>query len=215
MSLGAAGSRRLLLAGSLLILAGLTARMLIGSYRQIAAAHEAAEEGAVEAQVRHLRRAMSYYVPGNPWVRQGRDELLTLARQAERQDNDELALHAYRELRSAVLALRGLTTPHGEVLGEVNRAIARLSGAVKGGAPALATPEGQQALERKLADPPAPRFWWAALGIAGLVLWIAAGFTLLLGALRPDATIISCRFWPLAGLVALGLVTFYAGMALA
>lgn len=183
---------QLVLAGALLLVAGLTARMLLGARAEVqrAAAAHARDDG--QARVRHLRRAIAYYLPGNPWVRTAHDELLRLARGGDRE--------AARELRSAILGLRGLLRPYAGTLPELNRAIAG-----PGGTPALV----------RLEHPPEPHPGWAALGLVGFVLWVSGAFLMLARGLRADASIVRRRFWPLCGCVLLGLGLFCLGMAAA
>ena len=201
---------QLVLAGVLLVLAALVGRMLFGAQREVA---RAALAGDLEGRTRHLRRAMAYYLPGNPWVRQAHDELLALARRADRLGNRPQALAAYRELRSAILALRGLSRPFAATLPEVNRAIARLSSADPRAVPGLRGAAGREALLRRLEHPPAPARGWTVLGLGGFGLWVLGGALLLLRGLRPDLSLVRRRFWPLLALVALGLLLFGVGLA--
>jgi len=196
---------RLVVAGVLLLCAAVTARMLLGARTELRMADRAAD---TDARVRHLRRAMAYYLPGNPWVGRAHDRLLALARRAERAGDRALALHAYRELRGAILALRGATSPYGDTLPAVNTAIAILS------AKDHRAREAAAALSR-LGAPPDPHPAWAALGLAGFLLWVGAALSLLFQGLRPDLTTVPRRFWPLLGVVALGLGLFAAGMGMA
>jgi hypothetical protein len=258
-----------ILAAVLLLLAGLAARMLLGARLEVQRARAAADKRDTEARLRHLRRAMAYYLPGNPWVREAHDRLLLAARDARARGDHAAALDAYRELRSAILRLRGSTRPYAETLPEVNRSIAALTSARAGAAPpargtadappargtadappargtadappargtadappargtadappargtADAPPArgtaAEQRLLRRLERPPEPHPGWACLGLLGFLLWVGGAFWLLGRGLRPDASAVGRRFWPLLGLVALGLCLFCVGMGLA
>jgi hypothetical protein len=205
----------MVLAGILLVLAGLTARMVLGARDELRRARTAREQGEVPAQIRNLRRAMAYYLPGNPWTRLAKDELLATARSTRKRGERALALNAYRELRSAILALRGITQPYSETLPEVNRAIAELTSQSSEASPKLLTPSGRQALLERLNRPEEPDPAWAGLGLAGFLLWVIASFLLLLRGLRPEIRIVPARFWPLLGVVAAGQCLFWLGMAYA
>ena len=194
---------RLVLAAVLLVLAALTARMLLSAREELALARGASD---FTGRVVHLRRAMAHYLPGNPYVRRAHDQLLELARRLDREARSrKQALEAYRELRSAILALRGVTSPYGETLPEVNRAIVRLQDS--GASVAL-----RQADLARLQHPPRPEPLWTAVGLLGFVLWVAGGALLALQGLRPDLTLVPRRFWPLLALVLVGLVLFGVGM---
>ena len=201
----------LLVAAVLLVLAGLCARMLLGARQQVAAAARAGAAGDHRSQVRHLRRAMAYYLPGNPWVGEAHDRLLELARQAATRGHRPRALHRFRELRSAILRLRGAFQPYASTLPEVNRALASLS---SGYAHGLSSADPARWRQR-LAQAPEPHLGATMLALAGFCLWVGGAVLLLLRGLRPDATVIWRRLWPLALCVAAGLGLFCAGLAAA
>lgn len=201
----------LIVAAVLLVLAGLTARMLLGARQELRRAAVAAKKHDTEARVRHLRRAMAYYLPGNPWVSQAHSRLLSLARETEAAGQPTAALAQYRELRSAILSLRGLTRPYSDSLPLINRRIALLATPVGGGADkALA----DKALKR-LQAPPEPHPGWALLGVLGFCCWTLGAFAMLIFGLRRDAGLVSRHFWPLLGLVVAGLGLFGLGLGMA
>jgi hypothetical protein len=206
-----ARARTLLIAALLLIVAALAARMLLGARAELGRAEAAADD----ERVRHLRRAMAYYLPGNPWVRAAHDRLLATARRQRAGGQSAQALASYHVLRSAVLQLRGLTRPYAGSLPEVNRAIAALTSARPDAAAALRGKAGRDKLLRRLEAPPEPHPGWAGLGLFGFLLWVGGACWLLARGLRADASLVRRRFWPLLGLVALGFALFCVGMALA
>ena len=203
---------RLVLVAVLLTVAGLTARMLLGARAELGHAARATD---AEARVRHLRRAMAYYLPGNPWVGRAHDRLLALARRAESDGERDLALHAYRELRGAVLSLRGLGSPYGRTVDRIAPALAALTANTPGAARSLHGKDAIRNLASRLRDPPDPHPVWAFLGLCGFLLWVGAAMATIVVGLGPDLTPVWQRFWPLAGLVLLGLGLFATGMALA
>lgn len=205
-------SKTLILAGVLLLAAGLCARMLLGARREVTAAQEAAARGDARGQVLHLRRAMAYYLPGNPWVAQAHDRLRDLARQAQSQGQGASALARWRELRGAVLRLRGITHPYSGSLVEANRAIAALS--KRGHAFGVGSARRARLLAR-LGSPPAPHPVWVLVALAGFCTWVGGAVLLLFRGLRPDASVIWQRLWPLALVVGAGFALFYAGLSLA
>ncbi len=200
---------------ALLCAAALSGRMLLGARGELAAATAAAGRGDHDGEVRHLRRAMACYLPGSPWVRRAHDGLLLAAAAAEARGERAAALGALHELRSAILALRGLTRPYAETLPGLSRRIAALSARDPEAAAALRTPAGAEALRARLDQPPEPRPLWAGLALVGFLGWVGGAALLLARGLRPDGSRVRGRFALLCGVVALGLALFGVGLALA
>ncbi len=192
----------------LLVLALLALRMLLGARAELATAHAARARGDLAGEQRHLRRAFAYYLPANPWLRRAHDELLALAREADRRGERERSLAASLELRSAILSLRGLTRPYAATLPELEERIARLLVREAG---ASAPPVAR--LRARLAHPPEPDPLWAGLGLLGFLGWTGAAILLCLRGLRADASLVRRRFWPLLAIVLVGQLLFWAGMA--
>jgi hypothetical protein len=203
----------LLAAGALLLLATLTVRMLYGAQQQLQLAQAAASPQEEQTRWRHLRRAMAYYLPGNPWVRRAHDQLLAEARQALATGQPARAAAILHELRSAVLALRGLSQPFGDTLPEINAALATLQSQDPAAAPALRGAAGAHQLHQRLSHPQGVQQPWAALGVLGFLLWVFAAALLLARGLRPDASIVWHRCCWLAAGVALGQLLFWIGLA--
>lgn len=200
---------RALVGGALLlVLALLSARMLLGARGELAEAGAAHAQGDREGEVRHLRRAFAYYLPGNPWLRRAHDQLLALAREAERRGERAAALTASLELRGAILSLRGLSRPFAGTLPELDARIARLLGSEDG-----ARGPSVERLRTRLAAPPEPDRLWAGLGLLGFLAWTAGGFLLCAFAIRADASLDRRRLWPLLVVVLGGQLLFWAGMA--
>jgi len=203
-------ARTLLLAGVLLVLAGLCARMLLGARRELAAAREATAKGDTHGQVMHLRRAMTYYLPGNPWVSEAHHRLRDHCRRTQVQRQRHGALVCWRELRGAVLRLRGLTRPFAASLDEANRNIAALSASSYAFGVSAA---GRDKLLARLNAPPEPHAVWTLVALWGFLLWVGGAVLLLFRGLRPDASVIWRRLWPLALAVAAGFALFCAGLS--
>ncbi len=200
---GVARAGTLALVVVLLAAAALSARMLLGARQELARADQAAAGKDGEAELRHLRRAMAYYLPGSPWVRAAHDRLLRRGQAARARGDRAAALLAFGELRGAILRLRGPGQPYGATLPQLDRAIAELS--------APAGPARAARLAR-LRHPEAPRPGWALLGVLGFLVWVGGAFGLLFCGLRPDARPADRRFWVLLGVVAAGVVLFVLGL---
>lgn len=192
------------------------ARMLLAARSEVALAERALREGRPNAAVRrHLRRAMAYYVPTNPWVRQAERLLVQQARNAENRHQHAEALADWRALRSAILALRWAVQPFSADLPAINARIAALTAHDQGASRQLKSAQGAQDLLHRLQTPEAPHPLWTATALIGLALWLAAGFSLIRTGLTAELRIVPKRFVALAVLVGAGLVLFCAGLALA
>jgi len=190
----------LVLAGVLLLLATATARMWLLSGEELELAAATGED--VEARARHLRRAMAHYFPGNPRVARACHELLTLASRQEQAGERAAAARTWQELRSAILALRGVGQPFAEELEQANTRLAELN-------------VGGTTLARLQNPASDPSPGWAALAILGFLLWVGGAVALMLRGLKPDLKLVPARFWPLLLVVLVGWGLFAVGLALA
>lgn len=196
-----------------LLTAMLTGRMLYGARSQLKQARAARSAGQRDLQVVHLRRAMAYYVPGNPWVDQATRQLASLAREAEKAGQPDAALRIWRALRSAILGLRGPGQPFADRLPTINQRILQLARQQVRVAARLTTPAGTNALRDRLANPEEPRPGWTALALLGFVLWVGGSLALIFSGCTSQTRIVPRRFWILLGLVAFSLALFWSGLA--
>ena len=144
---------------------------------------------AAMAAIDHFGRAARLYAPGSPWTERSLYRLEEMALGAEAHTDDALALMAWRELRSSVLATRSFYTPHPAALERANQHIARLmarteSPSVSPGAN-LATRERWHAA--RLGQDDAPSVLWSLLALLGLVGWIGAAIGFLVRGIDKEA----------------------------
>ncbi len=152
-----------------------TARVMAAGEREIAASTDALVVGDPHEAAVRARRAAGWYAPGAPHVRVAYDRLAALGRAAEQHHRPDLALLAWRGVRSAALESRWLYTPQADRLERANREIARLSA----GLPRAPASRGASD-ERIIADQLAalqrqetPRLPWVIALLVGAVLWTA------------------------------------------
>lgn len=198
-----------------LLLALLAARMLLGARRQLALAEAAATRHDQTAVDRHLRRALAYYLPLNPWLETAAQRLRQRAKDAQHQGAAALALARWRSLRSALLALRSLGQPRAALLREANVEIASLAAAAPKAARVLRSPKGQRALARRLARPPAPNRPLTVLALLGFLVWTCSALALFARGLTLELRFLPRRAAPLGLAVLLGFVAFVLGLAFA
>jgi hypothetical protein len=170
-------------AAAALVIGAASARVIHAGEKEIALSTQGLKSGDAHAAAEHARRAAGWYAPGAPHVRVAYERLLALGTKAEGLGDRELALYAFRGVRTAALETRWLVIPHEEDLDRANRAIARIE-AEAPRAPGL-RPEPPQKIEREqleaLSRDEAPRTEWVVVLILSALL---AGAGAALAALR-------------------------------
>jgi hypothetical protein len=124
-----------------------------------------------EEAIRRWRRAARWYAPGAPHVAAAYDRLRALASSSE---DPELALVAWRAIRSSSLATRSFYTPFEDRLGEANRHIATLMAASD---TATGSREEKRAFHLALLErDEAPSVFWSIFAVLGFFTWVGGGF---------------------------------------
>lgn len=142
-----------------LLIAGVfTAHTSSRGQAELAAGRSALAAGEPERAVRHVRHAAGAYVPGAAHVAAAYALLQSIALDAERDANAELALSAWRATRVAALESAHFWQPRAVQLAQANANLARLGGFSSPAAAGLETP----------AAPGMPRLL-LALGFLGAV----------------------------------------------
>lgn len=77
--------------------------------------------------IAHFRRALKHHAPPFDRGSAAIDELVAIASAAERRNDTETALSAWRSIRAGCLSGRWLLVPHGDALARADRRIAELS----------------------------------------------------------------------------------------
>ncbi|MDI3284657.1 hypothetical protein [Polyangium sp. 15x6] len=156
-----------------LLVGAVTARVVWSGESEIAESTAALRRGdAYEATVR-ARRAAGWYAPGAPHVRVAYERLASIATTAEGLGDRDLALLAWRGVRTAAIETRWLLVPHKEDLDRANLAIARIEAAAPR-PPGTRTEPPQRIEEKQLAAllrDEAPRTPWVVLLLVAFVAW--------------------------------------------
>jgi len=155
------------------------------------------------------RRAAGWYAPGAPHVRVAYERLIAIATAAEGHGDRDLALLAWRGLRTAAIETRWIVTPHEQDLDRANRAIARIEAAAP--RPPGTRTEPPQRIEQRQIDAllrdEAPRVPWVILLVASFFLWAGGAAWAIRGASFADAGQTFARSRP-------GLLVALSGVAL-
>ena len=163
------------------------------------------------------RRTARWYVPLAPHVEGAYDRLEDLAREAEKNDDVETALAAWRGVRSSILATRSFYTPFEDRLDPANQRIAALM--AFGENPAL--DPGKTADQRTqwhyelLSRDESPSPFWAFIALLGLATWLGGGFLFALRGVSEKDQLIPRTAATAGILVAVGLVVWMLGLHLA
>jgi hypothetical protein len=156
-----------------LVLGAASARVVYSGEAEIAASTAGLRAGDAHAAAEHARRAAGWYVPGAPHVRVAYERLFALGTAAEGLGDRELALYAFRGVRTATIETRWMLSPHDDERARADRAIARIE--AEWPRPPGMRAEPPQAIERAsleaLARDEAPRTVWVVVLVAGALAW--------------------------------------------
>ena len=187
------------LAITVAVLGALAARVIVSGRAALAAGDAAAAAGDVDLAIERWESAARWYLPIAGHVDDAYARLIALTGTDRRH-----ALAAWRAVRSAALATRGLWTPHSADLATANAAIAEIAsrdpeGAVAGGPDAAARKTFHT---ERLARDPGPSRGAVALFALGIACFLT-GIGLLLRKAGPS--------FVGAGVTVLGVVGWMIG----
>ena len=194
--------------------AALYARMMWGAYQMTEQSRRLVRAGDKEGEIRFLRRAMAFYIPGNPWVLDAKATLALRAQEAEESGDQALALSVWRDLRGSILALRSTYQPFANDLASINARIAHLSARHPEASADLRTAAGEARLLRRLGTPSGPDPIFSAIGLFGFVCWVTSAIWMIWRGLSP-ALAPTRQIWVPALAALLSFLAFAGGMALA
>jgi hypothetical protein len=156
-----------------LLIGAITARVIWAGESEIAASTLALQQGDLREAATRARRAAGWYAPGAPHVRVAYARLTAIATAAEGHGDRELALVAWRGIRTAALESRWIVVPHETDLERANRTIARIEAAAPRPPGTRTEPPQrieQRQLEALLRDE-APRVPWVVALVLAFVAW--------------------------------------------
>lgn len=182
-----------------LVLAALTARMIVQGEAELKTSDAAFDRGDLPEAVLHARRAAISYAPGAPHVAAAFARLRAIALGAEATGDVAMARRAWGAMRGAALETRHPFASRDEELARADENLARLSATAS---------SGRQAAAKLLARDDAPRAVWVLVLGFGFVLFTAS--LVVAGRLGVSRTgEISRKVLVFAGLLALFGVAFW------
>jgi hypothetical protein len=184
---------------ALAIFALATQRCLRAGVEEMRQSDVAFDAGELPDAIRHARRAATSYVPGAVHVEAAYARLRAVALGAERARNPELAMSAWRAVRSAVIESRHIWLAHADELARADLNLARL----------LGSPEPPASAGLSARSNPG---WVVSLLLGFFCTWIGLGLVFWRGMSGSGRWVLSRVRLP-ALLFSLGLVVF--GLALA
>ena len=164
-----------------LFLGVVVARLLWSSRAELREGEQRLAQGDEGGAVERLGRAARLRAPGNPFSARALELLEETAVRAEQRGDRAAALVAFRELRSAILAARGLDEPHHDLRLRADARIAALSAALESPAVDPAADEAARARwhAARLARDESPSPGWSLAALLGLGGWLACAVALL------------------------------------
>lgn len=175
-------------------------RAVVASRGELRRAQELEQREDVRAAIVHYRRAAQWYAPGNPYPADAHAALIRVATEREGAGDRDGALSAWRAVRGSALSVRWLRQPFGEELRIASAAIDRLMR------------ESEDAREL----PPLPTTYgphrgWSLALLFGFVLWVTGAFQLASASGPAPAPRRTTQIR--AGMIVLGLLLFFVGLA--
>ena len=171
---GRRGQLAIALAGVVLALGIVVARLLIDG--RTAWLHGAAAEqrGETAQAIRHYLDAGRMYVPGSPYTARSLDRLDAIAVTAVTQGDYASARAAFEAERAALLGTRSFYTPYASRLPDLERRLARLLAASEAQTGATTFEERTNWHAERLAERPQPKASFVLLALLGLATWVTS-----------------------------------------
>jgi len=184
-------------------------KVYVSSMKEFKIAEQAFSQKDYPKAIQHYERAILWYVPVGGYVEPAAARLWEIAETIEQED-EVLALEAYRALRSAFYATRSFYTPGQAWIDRANPKIARLmagqtnySEADRKKSLAQKTEEALVILERPMNPDP----FWSVMVVVGFLGWAAGALLFIWRAFREGSTQVMLKQGILWGTV---IVVFYA-----
>jgi hypothetical protein len=164
----------------------------------------------------HYERAVRWYIPASPYVARAADALWDMGQTAEESGDVELALFAFRGLRSGAYATRSFYQPLPRRIADADEHIASLMILDPQAAwpdPGLSPEKRRAEVLENLQQHTDPSTAWVIILEIGLLTWLACAAALAWGLGREKRT--ARRTWILASASSLGYALWLVGMWLA
>jgi len=180
-------------------------------------AARAAADGDLREAVTWYRRAARWYVPLAPHVGRAYDRLEEIAQQAEQAGDIDLALAAWRGVRSSIKSTRSFYTPQSDRLDRANARIAALMARIEDPAvdPGKSEQERAQWHLELLARDEAPSVFWSIVALLGFAGWLGGGVLFALRGVTSEDRLVPRTAATAGAIVAVGLVVWMLGLYLA
>jgi hypothetical protein len=190
------------------ILGTLALRVVLEGRSALADGDRAMEQRRTTDAIDAWERAARWYLPGAPHVGEAYDRLAHLARSDPRN-----ALAAWRAVRSASLATRGLWTPHADQLAQADAAIAKISSEDPEAARASgADVAARLAFHQSRLGSPGPSRGAVAVAVLGILGWLGGIGWLVAKAVDAKGRLVRRGAISGAATAILGVVAWAAGL---
>jgi hypothetical protein len=199
------------------LLASFTLRVLVSARAELRTADQYAARGDLDAALVHYRRAARWYAPGSPYHREALGKLGAMGAQAEKRGDGDLALSAYRAVRSAIMSTRSFYVPERERLRAADERIASLMAAQP--PPPMDAGKSREQLRKEhlalLEADPSPSVLWSCVLLLGFFAWVGGAFAFTMRAIDAEDHFIPREALRWGAMIAVGFGLFVLGMSLA
>lgn len=198
------------------VLLALYTKVYLSSQSEYRKAVEASQRQEVKTAITHYQRSIQWYAPLNRYVVDSAQGLWKIGQGAEGRGDGELALEAYRALRSGLLSTRSLYTPHAGWLERCNERIAVLEAAKR---PTSKANQGKSFEERKaerlhlLRKTHAPDPFWSVVLEVGFLGWIGGAVGFIFQAITQEGRLHRRKALGWGGLIVICYALWVIGMA--
>lgn len=193
-------------------------RVVLSSRRHFAAAFDLEWDRQIERAILTYGRAARMYTPYNPYSRSALERLRGLAEQSEVENKRAQALLAWREVRSAILAVRSTYTPYREHLEAANQSIAALMALAEEADPELAKEPlaARKAFhQRALLRDEMPRTRYVLVALLGLLVFFLGALGMVYRGVAEDGRLFPGTLLRFGGVTLLGVGLLLFGLWLA
>lgn len=188
----------------------------IQGYREHQKAEVAKAEGDLTAAITHYQRSIKWYLPGAFYVAKAAGGLWQVGMEAERKGDNEIALVAYQELRSAFYAARSFYTPGTEWIERCNQKIAALMAQWEASSAKQKATLSIETLRQKhmaiLSQKGRPDYFWSIVLELGFFGWVGAVAGFIMQVFQGKKGFVIRRAWGWGGLFLISYLLWIIGM---
>jgi hypothetical protein len=154
------------------IVAAVWIKVRLEAGQSLAQAKQLESQSEIELAIVCYRRTVRWYSPFSGPVSESLERLWSMGQRLEEKGHTELALLAYRSIRSALMGIRHVNQPHASYIPKSSVRIAALMAQVEGAKAGSKKHEERAEYHRRLLlGDHAPDVAWSLLAVLGFLAW--------------------------------------------